>query len=81
MLLERRVLVDAATARFVRANGDVNFNKLVSRRRSQAKYCKTLGGSPGLVIMGGDSSSEGRGFGSVYWMGITFVHIYLLQQL
>ena len=29
-----------------------------------------MGGSPGLVVMGGDSRSKGRGFKSIYWMDI-----------
>ena len=37
------------------------------------------GGSPGLVVMGGDSRYEGCGF--VYWMDMTFFHIDLLLKL
>ena len=40
---------------------------------NQDKYNKG-GGTPGLVVMGGDSCSEGRGFNpsAIYWMVITF---------
>ena len=46
--------------------------QLCSKRKDQ------VGGSAGLVVMGGDSWSKGRGFESstVYWMDI--FHIYLL---
>ena len=39
-----------------------------------------LGGSPGLVVMGGGSRTEGRGFGSRRHIldGQTFFHIDLL---
>ena len=35
----------------------------------------------GLVAMGGDSRSEGRGFESRPYTGWTFFHIYLLQKI
>ena len=38
---------------------------------------KKLGGSPGLVVMGGDSCSVGHGF--VYLLGWTFIQLYLLR--
>ena len=36
-----------------------------------------LGRGPGLVVMGGDSYSKGRGFefSTGYWMDMTFFHI------
>ena len=36
--------------------------------------------SPGLVVMGDDSSSRGHGFepSALYWMVMTFFHIYFL---
>ena len=37
-----------------------------------------LGGSPGLVVMGRDSPSKGRGFESVYWMDI-FSHVLVVK--
>ena len=39
-----------------------------------------FGGSPGLVVMGGDSRSEGHGFESstIYWMDI-FSHIFVVK--
>ena len=36
------------------------------------------GGSPGLVVMGGDSRSKGSNPGAGYWMDMTFFHIDLL---
>ena len=39
---------------------------LLHRRRRRQKLV-ILGGSPGLVVMGGDSHSEGRGFESLIW--------------
>ena len=37
---------------------------------------------PGLVVMGGDSHSDGPGSnpGNVYWMDMTFIHIDLLYE-
>ena len=38
-----------------------------------------LGGSPGIVVMEGDSCSKGRGFKNpAAYTGWTFFHIYLL---
>ena len=34
-----------------------------------------LGGSPGLLVMGGDTCSKGRGIEYTRW---TFFHIYLM---
>ena len=47
------------------------------------KHCpinNVLGGSPGLVVLGRDSRSEGRGFKSrhVYWMDI-FSNIFVVK--
>ena len=39
------------------------------------------GGSPGLVVMGGDSWSEGRGFESNNRILDGIFHIYLLQKM
>ena len=39
------------------------------------------GGSPGLVVRGGDSSYEGRGFESQHPILDGHFHIYLLQKL
>ena len=36
-----------------------------------------LGGSPGLVVMGGDSCAEGRGFESQHCILDGHFHIYL----
>ena len=45
------------------------------------KNIKELGGSPGLVVMGGDSCSKGSNPGAVYWMDLTFFHIDLLKKM
>ena len=37
-----------------------------------------LGGSPGLVVMGGDSRFKGRGFESQHWMDI-FSHKFVVK--
>ena len=52
--------------------------KRTRRRKSLFKFCDEGGGSPGLVVMGGDSCSKvvGSNPGRVYWMDI--FHIYLL---
>ena len=46
----------------------------------QNKQFSVLGGSPGLVVMGGGSRSEGHGFDPsvVNWMDMTFFHTDLL---
>ena len=41
-------------------------------------YQSWLGGSPGLVVMGRESRSEGRGFESRHWMDI-FSHILTIK--
>ena len=43
-------------------------------------FTQELGGSPGLVVMGGDSCSEGRGFKSQYHIldGHNIFYKYLL---
>ena len=45
------------------------------------KLEKGRGGSPGLVVMGGDSRSEVCGFesGTVYWMDI-YSHIFVVKM-
>ena len=44
------------------------------------RMCVMLGGSPGLVVMGGDSCSEGCGLNpsTVYWMDI-FSHLFYVK--
>ena len=46
----------------------------------QNKQFSVLGGSPGLVVMGGGSHLKvmGSNPGTVYWMEMTFFHIDLL---
>ena len=48
--------------------------------RCIGKQENVSGGRPGLVVMGGDSCSEGRGlgFGTTYWMDI-FSHIFAVK--
>ena len=43
---------------------------MVSIKKRPRKTIHTLGGSPGLVVKGGDLSTEGRGFEPIYWMDI-----------
>ena len=40
-------------------------------------YKPFANGSPGLVVMGGDSCTDSNP-GATFWMVITFFHIYLL---
>ena len=44
------------------------------------KIMWTMGGSPGLVVMGGDLQFKGCEFES-HWMDLTFFHIDLLLKL
>ena len=37
-----------------------------NHNKSTTKQSQTLGGSPGLVVMGGDSRPKGRGFESLH---------------
>ena len=39
------------------------------------------GGSPGLVVMGDNETLKGLNPGTVYWMDMTFLHVYLLFKL
>ena len=46
--------------------------------RPNSRCASPSGGSPGLVVMGGDSRSKGRGFESpAPYTGWTFFHIYV----
>ena len=49
---------------FLLANFLAKVAQLFSLKSLSSKKAHSLGGSPGLVVMGGDSCSEGRGFES-----------------
>ena len=72
--------------------GQVKFNKrkevkvtkdmgaVVGLNEGIVSWKYPLGGSPGLVVMGGDSCNEGRGFESQHWiMDVHFSHLLALK--
>ena len=53
---------------------------LIARPSSNTNYRFNLGGSPGLVVMGRDSCSEGRGFESQHHiLDRHFSHIFAVK--
>ena len=44
------------------------------------KKVLTMGGSPGVVVLGGGSCSEGRGFKSLHCI-LDIFHVYLLLKI
>ena len=64
---------------FVKISLELNQLQLLEGDLGRGQNCKTLGGTPGLVVMGGDSCSKGCEFESRHCiLDGHFSHMYLL---